>query len=80
MVTIVLTVLLFVWNTHSTDLARVQRHVYSNVSFRGAPLLDDISNDVTLDFLNYDQRLPRRFFSARWCTAYPNRGHLVFRA
>ena len=40
--------------------------VYSGPDFAGDPLDDRITRDVTLDFLEADPELPRRFFSARW--------------
>ena len=40
--------------------------VYSGPDFAGEPLVDRIAPEVTLDFLEADPDLPRRFFSARW--------------
>ena len=39
---------------------------FTDVGFNGAPLRDDVGDAITLDFLNDDPDLPRRFFSARW--------------
>ena len=44
----------------------VDRRVYPSLGFSGAPVLADFSLDVSLDFLDTDSNLPRRFFSARW--------------
>ena len=65
-ITIVLTVLLLTLEVRSAEQAGLRRLVFSGVEFAGKPFLDDISSDVTLDFLEDDPRLPRRFFSARW--------------
>ena len=65
-ITIVLTVLLLTLEVRSAEQAGLRRLVFSGVEFAGEPFLDDISSDVTLDFLEDDPRLPRRFFSARW--------------
>ena len=46
-----------------TDL---RRQVWLTGDFEGAPFINDLSPDATLDFLDNDARLPRRFFSARW--------------
>ena len=40
--------------------------VYAGSELAGEPLVDRIAPDVTLDFLEADPELPRRFFSARW--------------
>ena len=65
-ITIVLTVLLLTLEVRSAGQAGLRRLVFSGVGFAGLPLLDDISSDVTLGFLEADPTLPRRFFSARW--------------
>ena len=44
----------------------LRRQVWLAGDFEGAPFINDISPDATLDFLDDDARLPRRFFSARW--------------
>ena len=44
----------------------VERRVWPSVGFSGAPVLADFSPDVSLDFLDGDPNLPRRFFSVRW--------------
>ena len=43
-----------------------RRQVFPDVGFNGTPLLDDVGTTITLDFLNDDPDLPRRFFSVRW--------------
>ena len=65
-ITIVLTVLLLTLEVRSAEQAGLRRLVFSGVEFADLPLLDDISSDVTLGFLEADPTLPRRFFSARW--------------
>lgn len=43
-----------------------RRQVWLTGDFEGAPFINDVSSGATLDFLDDDARLPRRFFSARW--------------
>ena len=64
--TVVLTAFLLVLGARAAEKDGLHRQVFPDVGFRGAPLLDDISNDATLDFLEEEPTLPRRFFSARW--------------
>ena len=61
-----LTALLFFLSPGAVDRTGVRRQVFPAVGFNGTPLLDDVSTTITLDFLNDDPDLPRRFFSARW--------------
>ena len=42
------------------------RTFYSDVGFAGEPLFQDRTTDVSLDFLDDDPTLPRRFFSVQW--------------
>ena len=44
----------------------LRRQVWLTSDFEGVPLINDVSPGATLDFLDEDPRLPRRFFSARW--------------
>ena len=64
--TIVLTVFLLTLEVRSAEQAGLRRLAFSGVEFAGTPFLDDVSSDVSLDFLEDDPTLPRRFFSARW--------------
>ena len=61
-----LTALLFVLSPAAADRTGVRRQVFPDVGFNGTPLLDDVGTTITLDFLNDDPHLPRRFFSVRW--------------
>ena len=61
-----LTALLFALSPGAADRTGVHRQVFPDVGFNGTPLLDDVGTTITLDFLNDDPDLPRRFFSARW--------------
>ena len=61
-----LTVLLFFLSSSVAERTGVRRQVFPDVGFNGAPLIDDVGDAITLDFLNDDPDLPRRFFSARW--------------
>ena len=61
-----LTALLFFLSLGAADRTGVRRQVFPAVGFNGTPLLDDVGTTITLDFLNDDPDLPRRFFSARW--------------
>ena len=65
-IAIVLAVFLLALEVRLTERSGMRRMAFSGVEFAGTPLLDDISGDVTLDFLEGDPTLPRRFFSARW--------------
>ena len=44
----------------------LRRQVWLTGDFEGAPFINDLSPGATLEFLDDDARLPRRFFSARW--------------
>ena len=61
-----LSALLFFLSPGAADRTGVRRQVFPAVGFNGTPLLDDVGTTITLDFLNDDPDLPRRFFSARW--------------
>ena len=65
-IAIVLAVFLLALEVRLTERSGMRRMAFSGVEFAGTPLLDDISGDVTLDFLEGNPTLPRRFFSARW--------------
>ena len=65
-VAVALTALLFVLGGFSAERSGLTRRVYPEIGFTGTPRLEDISADVTLDFLDDDPTLPRRFFSVRW--------------
>ena len=65
-IAIVLAVFLLALEVRLTERSGLRRMAFSGVEFAGTRLLDDISSDVTLDFLEGDPTLPRRFFSARW--------------
>ncbi|MYD70505.1 MAG: hypothetical protein F4W89_07155 [Acidobacteria bacterium] len=65
-ITVVLSVLLLALEAGLAERAGLRRLVFPGVEFAGTPVLDDISSDVALDFLEDDPTLPRRFFSARW--------------
>ena len=63
---VALAVLLVVLGSRAAERTGLHRQVYPEVGFNGAPLLDDASPEITLDFLDNDPALPRRFFSVRW--------------
>ena len=63
---VILTVLLLILGARASETDGLHRRVFPDVGFHGAPLLDDISSNVTLEFLEEDPALPRRFFSAQW--------------
>ena len=65
-VTVVVTVLSLVLSARANELTGLARQVYPETGFAGAPVLDGISPDVDLGFLDEYPTLPRRFFSARW--------------
>ena len=64
--TVVLTGLLLVLAGQAADRTGLRRQVFPDIGFRGEPLVDDISGDISLSFLGQDETLPERFFSARW--------------
>ena len=57
---------MFFLSSSAADRTGVRRQVFPDVGLNGAPLRDDVGDAITLDFLNDDPDLPRRFFSARW--------------
>ena len=65
-IAVALTALLLVVGPHAAERTGVRLQVYPGSEFAGEPLVDRIAPDVTLDFLEADPELPRRFFSARW--------------
>ena len=65
-VTVVLTALFFVLNANLAEKTGLNRFVYPEINLAGVPLLADVSQDVTLDFLDNHPELPLRFFSIRW--------------
>lgn len=66
LIAVTLSALLLVTGTRAAERTGMHLQVYSGPDFAGEPLVDHITRDVTLDFLEADPELPRRFFSARW--------------
>ncbi len=66
LIAVTLSALLLVTGTLAAERTGMRLQVYSGPDFAGEPLVDRITRDVTLDFLEADPELPRRFFSARW--------------
>ena len=62
---ILLTALMVVVAERLAHRTGLHRQVYAEVGFSGAPLLDDISDHVTLDFLHH-ALVPTDVFSVRW--------------
>ena len=62
----ILTVLLLAPGSRTAEQTGLLRQVYPAVDFGGAPLVDDVTSELTLDFLDEDPTLPRRNFSVRW--------------
>ena len=60
------TALLLVLDAGSAETSGLRREVYPEVGFTGTPLVDDVSPEVTLDFIDADPTLPQRNFSIRW--------------
>ena len=57
------------WLILSQQLAEqtgLRRQVWLANDFQGTPVINDVAREPTLDFLDDDPRLPRRFISARW--------------
>ena len=63
---VALAALLFLLDGRVSERIGLRREVYPNADFNGAPLLEGVSREVSLDFLSDDPALPRRFFSVRW--------------
>ena len=61
-----LAALLIVLGGALAERTGANRQVYPSVGFSGVPVLADFGSDVSLDFLDDDLNLPRRFFSVRW--------------
>lgn len=63
---VTLTAVLSVAGPAATERTGLRLQVFPEVGFSGTPLLDGVDPSITLDFLDDDPDLPRRFFSARW--------------
>lgn len=81
LIAVTLSALLLVTGTRAAERTGMRLQVYSGPDFAGEPLVDRIARDVTLDFLEADPELPRRFFSARWRGFWyvPESGRYVLR-
>ena len=66
LVAIALTVALLLIQSPAAERTGLHFQMYSGTEFAGEPLVDRVAPDVTLDFLETEPELPRRFFSARW--------------
>ena len=55
---VTLTVLFFVVRAYTADRAGLHRQVYPDVGLQGTALLDDVSSNVDLSFLDDDPALP----------------------
>ena len=44
----------------------LRRELFLASDFAGRPFRDEVSENISLDFLDDDERLPRRHFSVRW--------------
>ena len=66
LVAVALTGALLLVGARAADRTGLRLQLYSGPELDGEPLVDRIARDVTLDFLEADPELPRRFFSARW--------------
>ena len=60
------TAVLAVLSPRVAALSGLERRVYQGTDFSGAPLLDDVTSALRLDFLDDHPDLPRRYFSVRW--------------
>ena len=63
---IVLTVAWWLLGGRSSEYTGLVRHLYLGTGFSGAPRLTAVTGDLSLDFIDEDPELPRRFFSVRW--------------
>lgn len=63
---IVLTAAWLFLGGQSSEHTGLVRHLYLGTGFSGVPRLTAVAGDLTLDFIDEDPALPRRFFSVRW--------------
>ena len=65
-VTLVCTTGWLVLGQRLTEQTGLRRQVWLANDFPGRPVINDVSQTATTDFLDDDPRLPREFISARW--------------
>ena len=65
-VTLVCTTGWLIFSQRLAEQTGLRRQVWLANDFQGAPVINDIAREPTLDFLVDDPRLPREFISARW--------------
>ncbi len=65
-VTLVCTTGWLILSPRLAEQTGLRRQVWLANDFQGTPVINDIAREPTLDFLDADPRLPRRFISARW--------------
>ena len=56
----------FILSQRLAEQTGLRRQVWLANDFQGPPFINDIAREPTLDFLDDDPWLPRRFISARW--------------
>ena len=65
-VTLVCTTGWLILSQRLAEQTGLRRQVWLVNDFQGTPVINDVAREPTLDFLDDDPRLPRRFISARW--------------
>ena len=65
-VALVCTAAWLVIGPQAAERTGLRRELYLVNRFAGAPLRTEVSDGISLDFLDEDERFPRRHFSARW--------------
>ena len=65
-VTLVCTTGWLILSQRLAEQTGLHRQVWLANDFQGIPVINDVAREPTLDFLDDDPRLPRRFISARW--------------
>ena len=65
-VTLVCTTGWLILSQRLAEQTGLRRQVWLANDFQGTPVINDVAREPTLDFLDADPRLPRRFISARW--------------
>ena len=65
-VTLVCTTGWLILSPRLAEQTGLRRQVWLANDFQGTPVINDVAREPTLDFLDADPRLPRRFISARW--------------
>ena len=56
-----------VFGPQAVERTGLRQELFLATRFAGTPLRTEVSQGISLDFLDKDERFPRQHFSARWC-------------